>query len=284
MLSRRSVSRREFVKLGAAGLVSVGSVSRTGSSYAAGKIPIGVQLYSVRHDCQKDLPGTVAAVARMGYQGVEFAGYYDRSAKELRQMLDDNGLKCCGTHIGLGTLLGDNLARTIEFNQTIGNRFLIVPGLPEERTKSRQAWLETARTFNDIAEKVKPHGMRVGYHNHTIEFQQLDGELPWDTFFGNTRKDVVMQVDVGNALDGGADPIVYLKKYPGRAATVHVKEYSKTNPKAYVGEGDVNWKEVFGLLEKSGGTEWYIVEYEVEGMPPLQSIQRCLENLRKMGK
>ncbi len=265
-------------------MASAGSFGPIGPSFAAGKIPIGVQLYSVRHDCQKDLPGTVAAVAKMGYKGVEFAGYYDRTAKQLRQMLDGNGLRCCGTHIGLETLLGDSLAKTIEFNQTIGNRFLIVPGLPPERTKSRQAWLETARTFNEIAEKVKPHGMRVGYHNHTIEFQTLDGELPWDTFFGNSREEVVMQVDVGNALDGGADPVVYLEKYPGRAATVHVKEYSKTKPQAYVGEGDVNWKEVFGLLEKSGGTEWYIVEYEVEGMPPLQSIQRCLENLHKMGK
>jgi sugar phosphate isomerase/epimerase len=108
--------------------------------------------------------------------------------------------------------------------------------------------------------------------------------MPWDTFFGNTSKDVVMQVDTGNAFEGGADPMAYLRKYPGRAATVHVKEYSKTNPKAYVGEGDVAWREVFGFLETRGGTEWYIVEYEVEGMPALDSIRHCLQNLRKMGK
>jgi sugar phosphate isomerase/epimerase len=126
--------------------------------------------------------------------------------------------------------------------------------------------------------------MRVGYHNHSIEFKPLDGEMPWDTFFGNTPREVIMQVDVGNALDAGADPVAFMRKYPGRAATIHVKEYSKANPKAYVGEGDVKWKEVFDLLEKSGGTEWYIVEYEVEGVPPVEGVRRCLENLRKMGK
>jgi len=277
------LSRRNFIGLGMASLAA-GPLGLIGRAAAAARIPIGLQLYSVRHDCDKDLPGTVAAVAKMGYSGVEFAGYYKRSAKELRQMLDDNGLKCCGTHIGLETLLGDALPATIEFNQAVGNKFLIVPGLAEERTSSRKAWRETARIFDELAEKVRAHGMRVGYHNHSIEFKPLDGEMPWDTFFGNTRKDVIMQVDFGNCIDGGADPVSFIRKYPGRAATVHVKEYSRTNPKAYVGEGEVNWKDLFKLLETSGGTEWYIVEYEVEGMPPLDSVKRCLENLRKMGK
>ncbi len=93
-----------------------------------------------------------------------------------------------------------------------------------------------------------------------------------------------MQVDVGNALVGGADPVAFLKKYPGRAATIHVKEYSRSNPKAYVGEGDVKWPEVFDYLEKTGGTEWYIVEYEVEGVEPMQAIERCLQNIHKMGR
>jgi len=264
----------------------VGVTSSPGLSshpMTAARKPIGLQLYSVRIECEKDLPGTIAAVAKMGYEAVEFAGYYKYSARDLRKMLDDSGLKCCGTHIGLETLLGKALPATVEFNKTIGNEFLIVPGLPEERTASRQAWLETARIFNGVAEKLKPEGMRVGYHNHTMEFKQLDGELPWDTFFMHASKDVVMQVDIGNALEGGADPVPFIKKYPGRALTVHVKEYSKTNPKAYIGEGDVKWREIFALLEKTGGTQWYIVEYEVQGMPALDSVKHCLENLRKMG-
>ncbi len=246
------------------------------------RAPIGLQLYSVREDCKRDLPGTIAAVAKMGYKGVEFAGYYDRSAKQLRKMLDDNGLVCCGTHTGLDTLLGDNLRRTIDFNRTLGNKYLVVPGLPEKYRASHQAWLDTAKLFNELAEKVKPHGMLVGYHNHSIEFTAMDGELPWDTFYGNTRKDVIMQIDVGNAIHGGADPLPYLYKYPGRAITVHVKEFSKTNKKALIGEGDVNWKAFFALCKAVGQTEWYIVEQESYAYPPLECVERCLRNLRKM--
>jgi len=248
------------------------------------QIPIALQLYSVREDCERDLPGTLEAVAKMGYEGVEFAGYYGRSAKELRAMLDDLGLVAVGTHTRLDTLLGDQLAETIEFNRTLGNRFLIVPALPEERRNSRQAWLETASTFNEIAERLAEEGMVTGYHNHHIEFTPMDGELPWDTFFGNTRQDVVMQLDTGNALHGGADPILFLERYPGRADTVHLKEYSQVNPKALIGEGEVHWEDVFRLCETIGGTEWYIVEQESYAYPPLECVNRCLRALRAMGK
>ena len=102
-------------------------------------IPIALQLYCVREDCEKDLAAVLDAVAEMGYEGVEFAGYYDRGAEELRQMLDARGLVCCGTHTRIDTLLGDALAETIAFNKTLGNPFLIVPGLPEEMRNSRAA-------------------------------------------------------------------------------------------------------------------------------------------------
>ena len=248
------------------------------------KIPIGLQLYSIRQECAQDLPRCLEKVAEMGYAGVEFAGYYDHSAQELRQMLDDLGLKCCGTHIGIDTLLGDQLERTVEFNQVLGNQFLIVPGLPEPMRNSAQAWRETARTFNEIAARLQPHGMVTGYHNHWIEFQPLDGELPWDIFFGSTGQDVVMQFDTGNALRGGADAVPFLKRYPGRARTVHLKEHSLTKDKVLIGEGDVPWSAVFEACETVGNTEWYIVEQESYPYPPLESVERCLEALRGMGK
>ena len=108
------------------------------------QVPIGLQLYAVREECAKDLAKTLATVAGMGYAGVEFAGYHNRSAAELRKLLDANGLKCCGTHTGLDTLLGDALPRTVEFNQQLGNRYLIVPWVPDEKLKGA-ACLATAR-------------------------------------------------------------------------------------------------------------------------------------------
>ena len=247
------------------------------------RIPIALQLYSVRDDCARDLPGTIAAVAQMGYEGVEFAGYYGRTAEELRAMLDDNKLKVAGTHIGIDTLLGDELEKTVEFNRKIGNKFLIVPGLPGDYTNSRAAWRKTADVFNGISAKVTPLGMRTGYHNHTIEFGPLDGELPWDTFFGNTVADVVMQFDTGNALHAGADALPFLRAYPGRATTVHLKEYDKEGT-AVLGEGVVPWAEIFEVCETTGGTQWYIVEQETYSHPPLECVRMCIDNLREMGK
>ncbi|MFO7168039.1 MAG: sugar phosphate isomerase/epimerase [Chloroflexota bacterium] len=248
------------------------------------RIPIALQLYSVREDCARDLPGVLRAVARMGYEGVEFAGYYGYDAPALRQMLDEFGLKVAGAHVPLDSLLGDELERSVEFHRTLGNRYLIVPGLPPERRSSRAAWLETARIMNDIAERLAPHGMRTGYHNHAIEFHELDGELPWDTFFGNTRPEVIMQFDTGNALEAGAEAAPFIRRYPGRATTVHLKEHSATNDKALIGEGDVPWQTIFELCESVGGTEWYIVEQESYAYPPLECVDRCLQALRAMGK
>jgi sugar phosphate isomerase/epimerase len=248
------------------------------------KIPIGVQLYSVREDAAKDLPGVLEAIGKMGYDGVEFAGYYGHSAEQIKKWLDDNGLKCCGTHTGLQTLLGDEFQKTVDFNKTLENPFLIVPGLPGERTNSRAAWLETAKTFNEISQQARAQDMYVGYHNHHTEFQPLDGEMPWDTFFGNTSKDVIMQLDSGNALHGGADIVPYLERYPGRALTVHLKEYDPDNSKALIGEGKVRWQEIFDLCERSGGTQWYIVEQESYAHSPMECIDKCLQKLRAMGK
>ena len=244
-------------------------------------IPIGLQLYSVREDCAKDLEGTLKAVAEMGYVGVEFAGYHDHSAEEIKKLVDGLGLEVCGTHTAAETLLTDQLEGTIEFNKTIGNRFLIIPWF---QTETREGWLQFAAQLDEVAAEVAPHGMLTGYHNHGHDFSLIDGETPWDILFGNTRQEVVMQLDTGNAFHGGADPVPFIERYPGRAITVHLKEYSETNKKAVIGEGDVPWDTVFSLCETVGKTEWYIVEQESYAYPPLECVAKCLQNLRAMGK
>jgi sugar phosphate isomerase/epimerase len=248
------------------------------------KIPVAVQLYSVREACQEDLPGTLKALAEMGYEGVDFAGYYGYEAKAIRAMLDDLGLGVAGCHTGLATLMEDAFEATVAFNQTLGNRYLIVPGLPEAYRNSADAWRRTADLFNEIAAKLEPYGMYTGYHNHHVEFTLYDEDDPrstgWDIFFGNTGDRVVMQIDVGNALHGGGDPVGYLARYPGRARTVHVKEYAADKEKVVVGEGDVAWHAVFDIVEHQGVTDWYIIEEESYPYPPMESVRRCLVNLR----
>jgi sugar phosphate isomerase/epimerase len=273
----RQITRRVFGSMAGTGMAGILSAAKN-------KIPIGVQLYSVRDLCKQDFAGTLAGVAKLGYKGVEFAGYYEKTAAELKKMLDANGLKCCGTHTGIDTIMGDKLAATIEFNKTIGNKFLIVPGLPEKYRASRQAWLDTAKIFNEASRKVRAQGLYVGYHNHTAEFKMLDGERPWDTFFKNTDKAVVMQLDIGHMVHGGADPVEEMKRHPGRALTVHVKEWSSTKKDALVGDGDVKWPQVFKACETVGATQWYIVEEETGAYPGLTGIDESLKRLRKMGK
>ncbi len=281
-----NISRRTALKLGAgtAAMLATGVTPLVAAARAdKKKIPLGLQLYSVRHDCQKDLPRVIEAVAKMGYDGVEFAGYYGRKANELRKLLDDAGLKCCGTHTGLNTLGDDALEATIEFNKTLGNKYLIVPGLPGANRGSVKALKETAKFFTETAAKVKPHGMVVGYHAHGGDFKKFDGQTGWDILFSNAADDVVMQLDIGNCIGGGGDPIAVLKKFPGRSATIHLKEHGG-KPEAVVGEGDVDWKQVFKLCETTGRTEWYIVEHERGAGKPLENVKRCIDNLRKMGK
>lgn len=247
------------------------------------KVPIAVQLYSVRHECKKDFAGTLSAVAKMGYEGVEFADYYDTAAGDLREMLDNLGLKAAGTHIRLDTLEGDELKRTVEFNSVISNDFLIVPGLPKERTQSAEGWADTARLLEDVAENVAGEGMWVGCHNHAAEFADFGGRRAWDILFGSTSK-IVMQMDAGNALHARVEPLAFMKKYPGRQQSVHLKEYSAADGWVHLGEGDVDWAGVFDFCESAGDTRWYVVEFENEAYPALESVEKCLKFLRDMGK
>ena len=283
----KGISRREFLKLTSVGagavFVNLGGIASAGKFLVGtqNNIPIGVQLYSVRGAAQKDLPKVLEAINEMGYRGVEFAGYYgwEDNPKELRKLLDDSGLKCCGTHTALDTLQGDALKSTVELNSILGNPFLIVPSL---RAESENDWKELAKTFNEIAAKASDMSMRVGYHAHAGDFKSLGDSTPWEIFFDNTDQEVLMQIDIGNCLAGGGDPLKMLKKYAGRSATVHLKEHGGPEG-AVIGKGVVPWKEVLETVEAVGRTDWYIVEHET-GTESMESIKGCLEGLRKMGR
>jgi sugar phosphate isomerase/epimerase len=164
-------------------------------------------------------------------------------------------------------------------------RFAIVAAVPEEQMNSRDAVLGVVEIFNTAAEALKTEGIQVGYHNHGFDFKPLpeDEGLPWDIFFDNTAPEIVMQIDVGNALQGGADPIYYLEKYPGRARLVHLKEYAASHPPAAVGDGEVNWKDVFRVCETLHQPDWYFIEQEEKEYDPWESAERSLAYLRKMG-
>ena len=195
-------------------------------------------------------------------------------------MVDDNGLRVAGTHTGIDTVLGEELERTVALNRTFGNPYLIVPGLPVEYTASAEAWRRTAALFNECAERAEALGARVGYHNHATEFKALEGEVPIEIFLDGTDTRVIMQFDNCNALHGGADVNPLIERYPGRAVTIHLKEYSKKDGFVVPCEGDVPWTECFRMCESVGGTEWYIVEFENQEYPAMESVAKALANIR----
>ena len=256
------------------------------------EIPIGLQLYSVREDLARDPKGTLYEIAKMGYDGVELAGEQKHDIEELKGYLDEFGLECCGWHTPYAWASPDAVAETVRKNRILENRFLVIPGVGPEVKASREGWLGFAAYLERFAEALASHGMVTGYHNHNFEFTALGGELPWDTVFSNTGKGVVMQLDIGNGLAGGCDVLSTLRKYPGRSTTIHLKPYSfsagKEDPeKAFdpvIGDDEVPWDEVFEICESTGGTEWYIVEYESPAYPAMEAVDRCIRNLRTMGK
>ncbi len=247
------------------------------------KIPIAVQLYSVRQDCEKDLLGTIAKVAKIGYVGVEFAGFFGHSASDIRKALDDNGLKCAGSHTGYHTLLPDEFEKTFEFHQAIGCDNLIIPWIPGEKRNTVETSLTTAAELTVLSAKLKPLGARTGFHVHDGDVKPLPGTTKgaYHVIGENTPPEFVMQYDTANGAHGGADPVQPILDFPGRGITTHLKEYPFGK---IIGQGDIPWARVFDACETVAGTQWYIVEHEDEGTPPIVAIADCLKSLREMGR
>ncbi len=245
-------------------------------------IPVALQLYSVRDEMARDVPGTLKRVADMGYDGVEFAGLFDYDPADLAEMCEDLGLEVAGAHVRVDAIEGDAIHGTIEEHQALGNDYIVVPGLPAEYSESVEAWKRTADIFSAAVGPVTEAEMNLGYHNHKAEFEPLEGQIPWDVFMGAVDERVFGQLDIGHVYRAGNDPVAYLRKYPGRYTTVHVKDFGEGDADVLVGEGIADWDALFELCETVAGTEWYIIEQEVYPVPPMEAVEACLANVRQM--
>jgi len=283
-MSDAPLTRRDALKLGGAAAASMLLAPATRATAAAWKpIPIGTQLWCVRLQLAKDIPGTLKALGGIGYQAVELENAFGKSGAEWKTHLDAADLKACGFHHTLTELQGDKLAATVEFNQAIGNRNLIIRSLPPAVYTSADLLKKTAGEVNAVAERLKPHKMRVGYHNHTTDFNRIDGEYWWNRFADQTSKDVILQFDTGNASEmEGVTPQSLIRRNAGRTISMHVKPFSKKDPNAYIGADELDWPAIMTAAETVGGIEWYIIEYEKEGVPPLDSLKANLELFKQL--
>jgi sugar phosphate isomerase/epimerase len=251
-----------------------------------GQIPIGLELYSVRDELAKDLTGTVAAVAKMGYQCVEFfAPYYAWTpdyAKQVRKQLDDLGIRCYSTHNDRRSFLPAGISKAIDLNHILGTEYVVMahPGI---EPKAADGWKQIADLLNQANSSLAAAGLHAGYHNHDAEWRPVDGQRPMDILAANTDKSIMLQFDVGTCLEAGADPVAWINQNPGRIRSMHLKDWSKENGyKVLFGEGVAPWKQIFAAGESVGGVQYYLIEQEGSRYPELETAQRCLEAYRKL--
>lgn len=245
----------------------------------------GLQLYSVREKAADNLVETISLAADMGYQGVQFAGFFQTPAKQLKKLMDDKGIDAAGSHTGLDDLAGDKLKETIAYNQEIENNLLICPWLPEAERKTKEDYQRTAEKLNEIGQICKNNGMIFAYHNHHFEFETFDGETGFDLLFGQTEPELVqIELDCFWATHAGYEPTDIINKYGGRIVSLHIKDMKEENGKKRsieIGSGTLDIKTLLHV-GKEQGVQWFIVEQEDFDGDPLESARVNMDNLKKI--
>ncbi len=239
----------------------------------------GLQLYTLRRDMAADFEGTLARVAELGYQEMEFAGYFERTPNEVRRILDANGLTSPAAHIQLAAVR-NNLDAEIETALTIGQRYIVIPFLqPSER--SFDDYQRLIDTLNSAGETVRVAGLKLGYHNHDFEFVETNGQIPYDMILAQTDPDLVdMELDLYWISRAGIDPLPYFENHPSRFTMLHVKDMATDGSFADVGHGTIDFKAIFSHQQQAG-FEHFFVEHDRpdDGMV---SVARSIESLRSL--
>jgi len=281
--STSTVSRREFLQWTTAAVAASAVAAPRRVLVAPLVAPrVAMQLYCVREELPKDPSRVLGELAKMGYQGVEMENWHNRPPAEWRKLLDAHGLQPAGFHVSWTHVNGDTLKKTVDDNAVIGNKFLIVRSLGKMQLEPRDNFMRTLEQFNQIAEDLEPFGMRVGFHNHAEMFRPTEGTRLWDIMVDNTRDDVSLQLDTGNAQGGqpgGVDIVQVLQRNPGRVDTMHVKPFSTESRDVFIGADQLKWTDIVAQTRKDG-IEWYIIEYERPG-DPLANMRANLNGFRK---
>jgi sugar phosphate isomerase/epimerase len=282
----RRMNRRKFIGTS----VAAAALTAAQPSWAADSIHqinrVGIQLYTVRAAMKTDFAGTIAKVAATGYKEVEFAGlfsadggYFGRSPKEVRAILDSNGLVSPSTHAGYD-VVEKKWPEALEAANIVGHKYIICPWIDEKQRARPGGWKRAVELFNRAGEASKKAGVQFGYHNHSFEFDpalSLDGKLPYDFFLAELNPDfVIMELDLCWISVAGKDPVAYFEKYPGHFPLVHVKDWIKDSSSnsgyqgamgqsvkyggrmADVGQGSVDWKRIFAHSEQAGIKHYFV--------------------------
>jgi sugar phosphate isomerase/epimerase len=285
------IDRRKFLKastgamLGGLYVVNSGcmddtapaGISQTAATRSLDRI--GVQLYTVRDRLAEDFAGTIEQVAAIGYDEVEFAGYYDHSAEQVRELLDRVGLTAPAAHHGPDAVR-DDLPQLIADAKIVGHEYIVIPYLqPPMRTM--EGYQQLIALLNEAGARCRDEGLRIAYHNHDFEFEDVDGIIPFDMILEETDPDLVdIELDLFWIVKGGYDPLSYFERYPGRFALCHVKDMADPageQAMVAVGDGDLDFASMFAASGRAG-LNHYFVEHD-RPQDSLASIRTSYEYL-----
>ena len=270
-------------------------------------LPIALQLYSVRDDMEKDFAGTIRQVKEMGYDGVEFAGLYGKSAKDASDILRQTGLTPISAHVPLEEMMSDP-KRVLGDYAAIGCSYVAIPYLTEEYRPGQPGFatvLQQARGLGALASSL---GMQLLYHNHDFEFCRVNGEYGLDLLYREVPPEfLATELDTCWVNVGGENPSDYIRKYSGRAPVVHLKDFvmpgkkperlysligikdegGESEPSAFefrpVGQGVQNIPAILDAAVDAG-TAWLVVEQDMpsKGKTAMQCAKESVEYLKSL--
>lgn len=246
------MDRRTFILAAAALAAGCGKKSEQPAARLTENAPLGLQLYTVRDLMAEDVVATLELVAGIGYREVEMAGYFDTPPETMKRQLEAAGLAAPSTHVGYGDFLAD-ANRVIDHALAVGHRFVVVPAVPDNERGTLDDYRRHAENFNRWSEACDGAGLRFGYHNHSYEFEKIDGEIPYDLLLSGTDPQrVEMELDLAWARAGHADPLAYFQAWPGRFPLIHIKDLDANGNESDVGSGDVAFEAVFRQAKAAG--------------------------------
>jgi sugar phosphate isomerase/epimerase len=243
--------------------------------------PIGLQLYTVRHEMERDVEATLARVARIGYTEVEFAGYFNRTPRQMAELLRRNHLRSPAAHVGIEAV-EQRWSETLAVAHEIGHEYVVVASTPDERRGTLDAWRRIGEVYTHAGEQARAAGMGFAYHNHSYEFEPLEGRIPYDVLLESTDPAVVkLEIDLYWITAGGQDPLTYFARYPGRIPMVHVKDMTADRQMADVGAGAIDWRRIFAQRAQAG-IRHYFVEHDepADAFASIAASYRYLRGLR----
>ena len=298
----RFLKRRQFLRASMSGLAAVAADQKAGNLNAQPLgLPIGLELFTVRAECEKDFPGTLEKVAAIGYKEVELFDFYGREASEVRRLLSSAGLVAPSSHtlsyvLSARSQLSEvrrDWEKLIEYAAELGVHCLggSIGGV--SKLNPLDDYKRLADLMNAVGEQCKRAGLQFAYHNLNLEFREYDGVVPYDWLLGHTDPQTVwLEIDCYWLTRAGRDPVEYFKKYPGRTPLLHIKDRKpgyapSTNPDAgpgpftEVGYGTINWKRILAAAP-GGGLRHYYVEQDFCDRPVFESLKMSYDYLKNL--